>query len=671
MRRLLPIWLLTALVHLTGAAFGQYTKDWNPWPVVIDGDTLTAPYWGGVNFPKVSLVDFDGDGLVDLMVGEDKGKLGYFRNIGTAAVAEWAPQEERLGGIDVGTWHTFCDIDADGDPDVFCDGQNGQTAFYSNMSVGTNTILKFETGTFGGFQTGFNNTCDFADIDNDNDFDFFFGGATGELTLYRNDGDSANPSFVFVTNSYDSVLAFPGGSAFRPQHGFSALHFSDIDLDGDQDLFYGDIFNFNVYFFENFGTPALSDLTKVSEAWMPFSTFGFNHLASADLDDDSDLDLVVGVGSQDINTLYHLRNNAGTFVILDSNIVKTIDHESYGIPTFGDLDADGDLDMLLGGENGRLWHFENVGTPAAPSFVLQSRFYKGIDVGLSSAPVLVDWDCDADLDLLIGNDLGRIQFWRNTGSPAVFNPVLVTSQLAGIQVDQLASPMPADLNGDGLRDLLVGEWDFNSFANVRLYENTGNNPDPTLVLVTANVIKRRAGDITLPVAYDWDADGKKDLIVGSRYFGTVWYRNTAAPGQLPDSNTFVAQPDTLPGYDDGYRLALRFADIDADGDDDVFVGEEDGGLNFYLKVGTGTPCDCPLQVDLDGNGFIDATDLAFVIDIVFFGQPDIEDPVCPATRADFDANGFADATDLAFVIDHVFFGQPGPPDPCAVDTECP
>lgn len=671
-RRSAPILLLLPLLAFPAAADAQYTKDWNPWPVVMDGDTVPAPFWGGINFPKVSLIDFDGDGLLDLMVGDVSGKLSYLRNTGTAEEAEWTPQVERLGGVDIGTWHTFCDIDGDGDYDLFCDGKNGQTAFYRNMSSGDTIDLKFETSAFGGFETGFNNTCAFADIDGDGDFDFFFGGATGELTFYRNNGDSANPSFVWVTNSYDSVLAFPGGlSASGEHHGFSALHFSDFDLDGDFDLFYGDIFNFNVYLFENHGTPTVSDLTKVSEAYLPMTTFGFNHIATGDLDNDGDIDMVVGVGSQDYNNLYFLRNDGGTYVVADSNIIKTIDRASYGVPTFGDLDGDGDLDMLLGGVDGRLWHFENVGTPTEPTFVLQSRFYKGIDVGLTAAPVLVDWDCDGDLDLLIGNDAGRIQFWRNIGSPSNFNPVLVTNQLAGIIVDQLAMPVPVDLNGDGLRDLLVGEWDFNGLANILLYQNTGNNPDPTLSLVTTRLLKRTPRDITLPTVIDWDGDGKKDLIVGGRYSGSVWYRNTAPPGQFPDSLTLIAQPDTLPWADDGYRLVVRFADIDGDGDLDAFVGEEDGGVNLYQRDGSGTPCACPSQGDIDASGVINATDLTLMINIIFFGGLNVQDSNCPRSRANFNGDGVVNATDLTLIINHIFFGGAGPVNPCALDGECP
>jgi len=91
--------------------------------------------------------------------------------------------------------------------------------------------------------------------------------------------------------------------------------------------------------------------------------------------------------------------------------------------------------------------------------------------------------------------------------------------------------------------------------------------------------------------------------------------------------------------------------------------------NFVPAFGPGeiavVPCDCPYQSDFNEDGFLDATDLSFMIDAVFFGGNDPQDPVCNATRGDFNCDGFTDATDLAFLIDHVFFGQPGPCDPCA------
>ncbi|MCP4251167.1 MAG: hypothetical protein GY778_29365, partial [bacterium] len=163
--------------------------------------------------------------------------------------------------------------------------------------------------------------------------------------------------------------------------------------------------------------------------------------------------------------------------------------------------------------------------------------------------------------------------------------MLVSAQLGGIKVDRLATPRAVDWNSDGLRDLVVGEWDFNGRANVRLYRNAGPAEDPTLVLESLGLLPDAFRDFTLPQIVDWDADGRDDLTVGGRFFGLSWYRNTAATDAFPDSLTLVAQPDSLPGSDDGYRLALALADIDSDGDRDLFIGEEDGGVNFYRHDG--------------------------------------------------------------------------------------
>jgi hypothetical protein len=53
-----------------------------------------------------------------------------------------------------------------------------------------------------------------------------------------------------------------------------------------------------------------------------------------------------------------------------------------------------------------------------------------------------------------------------------------------------------------------------------------------------------------------------------------------------------------------------------------------------------------------------------MIDILFAGKPDVQDPSCPATRSDFDCDGFATSLDLAALIDHLFASGPGPCDPC-------
>jgi hypothetical protein len=73
---------------------------------------------------------------------------------------------------------------------------------------------------------------------------------------------------------------------------------------------------------------------------------------------------------------------------------------------------------------------------------------------------------------------------------------------------------------------------------------------------------------------------------------------------------------------------------------------------------------CPFQSDFDEDGFLTALDLSAMIDILFGGEPDVQDPACPSPRADFDCDGFSTALDMSGLIDHLFSGGDGPCDPC-------
>jgi hypothetical protein len=366
--------------------------------------------------------------------------------------------------------------------------------------------------------------------------------------------------------------------------------------------------------------------------------------------------------SAPLDNLWFLRNQSGSFVEETRNVISQIDIGSQSVPSLANLDNDSDLDLLIGGSSGKLKFYENVGTRNDPTFERVTDSLGNIDVGGFSAPAVVDWDGDNDLDLLIGNIIGRIQYWRNDGDVANFAPILASSQLAAlvndtlkpIQTDQLAVPVPVDLNNDGLMDLVVGEWDFNGFANVHLYENIGSAVNPVLSLVTNRLIKREMRDFTIPRIYDWDSDGKKDLLVGGRYDGLTVYKNSAALGSFPDSLTLTKSSELIPGHDAGYYLAIEFSDIDDDGDDDIFLGEESGGVNFYRLISSS--CCVGVRGDIDNNG-VDATvlDLTYMINDIFRGGAD---PVCPG-EADLDNDGAPSTVlDLTFLINRIYRGGP-------------
>jgi hypothetical protein len=83
--------------------------------------------------------------------------------------------------------------------------------------------------------------------------------------------------------------------------------------------------------------------------------------------------------------------------------------------------------------------------------------------------------------------------------------------------------------------------------------------------------------------------------------------------------------------------------------------------------GIGDACDecvCAYQSDFDEDGFVISLDLAILIDILYAGEIDPRDPLCPTRRADFDCDGFSTSLDLPGLIDYLFAGGTGPCEPC-------
>src|SRR6185295_4996585 len=100
---------------------------------------------------------------------------------------------------------------------------------------------------------------------------------------------------------------------------------------------------------------------------------------------------------------------------------------SNGTLAYGDLDSDGDLDLVVGRSDGTLAYYVNNGTAAAPAYVVAAvNPFAGIDVGANATPSLADLDHDGDLDLTVGGDSGTLAYFKNTGTAAAPAYVAVT-----------------------------------------------------------------------------------------------------------------------------------------------------------------------------------------------------------------------------------------------------
>jgi len=105
-------------------------------------------------------------------------------------------------------------------------------------------------------------------------------------------------------------------------------------------------------------------------------------------------------------------NNNLTFSPIE--YVGNIDLSGNSVPSLGDLDGDGDLDMLVGQLNGSLVFYRNEGS--ASQFNFQASTFDNIQVENNSAPELIDVDGDDDLDLMLGSGKEGMLAFRNMGS---------------------------------------------------------------------------------------------------------------------------------------------------------------------------------------------------------------------------------------------------------------
>jgi len=282
-------------VNVTDAAGNSLSTEEGLSSVTGSGDPFN-----GINASNFSIpvfVDIDNDGDMDAFVGEFGGTVNFFRNDGTAANPNFTGalgSENPLNGVDVGTYAVpaFVDIDGDGDLDVFIGEQDGNLNFFRNDGTASNPDLNAVTGAgnpFNGVDIGSNASPVFVDIDNDGDMDAFIGEYGGTLRFYRNDGSETAPNFVSVTGAGNPFNGVDIG--FVPTTAFV-----DFDNDGDLDAFLGEGYG-TMFFFRNQGSADAANFSRVNGTENPFNGLDFGFDAApffVDIDGDGDMDAFVG-----------------------------------------------------------------------------------------------------------------------------------------------------------------------------------------------------------------------------------------------------------------------------------------------------------------------------------------------------------------------------------------
>lgn len=538
--------------------------------------TVNSPSWAEEaylfdvgDYAAPAFADFDDDGDFDMLVGCGDGTFKYYQNDGTPSTPYWVYSANWFSA-DVGdrAAPAIVDIDNDGDFDIVIGNSVGIINYYRNTGDSATASFDLTPINLVGDIGGYSHPA-LTDLDSDNDHDMAIGRGDGCILYYRNNGTETDPLFVsagnLIGNSYD----------------YSAPAFADIDRDGDEDLVSGTEGGW-VAFYENKGAAASHAFSTERTYWLD----NLQKYASHDLidfDDDGDLDMVIG--GEDGYLRYYRNDGDATRPVWRYVRHWIGDQGSWTAPAMADIDNDGDVDLALGRrDDAYLRYFENDASASSVNWTRISTDVIG-DIGSNADPAFADLDADGDLDMVVGRDNGYVYSYRNDGDATNPNWTQVSTNLIG-DVGSWASPTLGDVDGDGDFDMVVGRRDD---AYLRYYRNDGNATNPSWTHVSSNWLGScnypsdcwRSSHGT-PEFVDLDADGDLDLVIGGYYYGELYYwRNDGTP-TMP-AWIYVGVLVSIGGS--GQYTSATFADIDADGNLDMVVGDRYGTTRYYKNEG--------------------------------------------------------------------------------------
>lgn len=255
----------------------------------------------------------------------------------------------------------------------------------------------------------------FVDIDNDGDQDLFVSvldGGDGDNQFFRNIGTKNFPFFSSpVAHPFNTPKA--SGGVYQP-----ILTFADIDKDGDLDILAGDE-NANIYYYENDGSNYIPNFAGQGiPTGLPNASPPTLHIPTIiDIDGDGSDDVITGSSVYGYNPINFYKNdNAIPATFTDTVIPTGLDviTDEYLVPSFVDIDADGDFDLFLGFSDGSVKFMDNTGDANNPAFdPPQTNKFGLTDVSSDAAPTFVDIDNDGDFDIFVGDGNGDITFFEN------------------------------------------------------------------------------------------------------------------------------------------------------------------------------------------------------------------------------------------------------------------
>lgn len=578
--------------------------------------TKSPPSIMGSGHTRLAVTDWNGDGLNDLVLGENYGHILVMLNRGTKTAPLFEDQKlvfDRDGApVDAGITASphVTDWDGDGKEDLLVGTHWNRLLFFRNtgdnierkleyqgmVKVGDEPLeVPFEPVVgrpAGAFTRDYYPVVETFDWDADGDLDLLVGGyVTGQIFLFENVGrsDRGEP----ILESRGPIMI--DGKPLNVRDWAAAPAVGDLNGDGLPDLVSGWFAmspesrkaGGTLRYYVNTGTPGAP---KFSEQTLPvqgFPSAGLHSPRIKDFNGDGLPDIAVSAGSD-----LFLLENVGTakepsFRVNRSAFVKSWGNTPLNVAQFADWNKDGLMDfvtddytvLINDGRGDPYFHSETVAILppgqriAHPSGIGDDWYF----------PRIYDFDGDGDADVLFGDWCGQVWYHENrgasgfdlegklltleSGQPIKVGPIGLDpdTSFRALQGARTVLTM-ADYNGDGRNDLVLGD----TYGVVRLFLNVGEVGHPKFreAEIIGDLKQRLSVDTV-----DWNQDGHPDIIAGSANGNVRLFLNSGKNQErdLFEEGSTLDIPKII-------QPRVTAVDLNGDGDTDLFFPSTRGSI---------------------------------------------------------------------------------------------